>query len=704
MDKSELIKSLADYDSRKEVVKVAIKDEEIRRLLFSLVEKRAKDKTLDIPMDNKRYSGRIGHELDILLNAMDAISGMGTWDSRLVQPIIPSVIDLLDYEFYYTNNRAAEIIASAVNRDSIELIRPAIPKLINLLKHREIIIDDTKIDNMDSVGNAQRALFAIVLMDCESLKDTIQKMIKYADDYGIDIEGILQYISEQNCELLKPVLPEIIEHLDNNEYIRIIGDIAQNDMEIVKPAIPTLIEQLDNQGFREESSRVLGIIAERNVGYVQSAIPKLINLLDSGDEWVRINTARSLKIISQQDETLIQDALIKRLDDIIDDVSLFDEVCHLMNTRRIQAYNLAFNAVNRDPNDPEALKALGKVVGSTVGMVEFDLSNKSQLKAREKSIEYFKKSAEIKPSFEIYEHIASAYVLFWVEMADIPEGGEIDGEIRQELIRKSIYYYTKASELNPGDIGCQLEIASHNNILRNYDEAISLLEELHKQDPDNDNVSGRLADFYVDAAKRLNNDAEYYDAYKFLIKAKNIEDIYFSTEEELDQMLGDENLKLKLKSQLNNLNSKNKTLVKERSEKFNETGEIAYSECIENAPELAPDTQTRLDDILAIDTLISKTNQEMEKAKSGTKKSGFFAKLGDAVSSTAKQGKMKVELYNFERKKNSAITDFGEALYEAYKIGDDTFQELSDIWQAIGDIEQQIHKNEDEIDNLKELL
>ena len=591
-----------------------------------------------------------------------------------------------------------------MNRDSIELIRPAIPKLINLLKHREIIIDDTKIDNMDSVGNAQRALSAIVLMDCESLKDTIQKMIKYADDYGSDIEGILQCISEQNCELLKPVLPEIIERLDNNEYIRIIGDIAQNDMEIVKPAIPTLIEQLDNQGFQEESSRVLGIIAERNVGYVQSAIPKLIKLLDSGDEWVRINTARSLKIISQQDETLIKHALIKRLDDIIDNVSLFDEVCHLMNTRHLYAYDMAFNAVNRNPNDPEALKALGKMIGVTAGRVEFDLSNKSQLKAREKSIEYFKKSAEIKPSFEIYEHIASAYVLFWMEMADIPEGGEIDGEIRQEPIRKSIYYSTKASELNPGDIECQLRIALHNNILRNYDEAISLLEELHKKDPGNDEVSGRLADFYVDAAKRLNNKGDYYEAYNFLIKAKSIESIYPGTIDELDQLLEDENLKSKLKSQLNNLNSTNKTLGKERSEKFNEAGELVYSKCIENAPELAPDAQTELDDILAIDTLINKTNQEMEKAKDGQKKSGFFAKLGDAISSTAKQGKLKVELYNLKRKKKSAITDFGEALWVFHRSGGDTFQELSDVWQAIDGIEQQLHKNEEEIDNLNEVL
>jgi len=707
MNKSELIKALADYDSRGEVVKVAIEDERVRMLLFSLVEEQTDNKSLNIRMDDIvtiSKHNKIFDKSEVLLNSMDAISDLGEWDSQLVQPVVPSIIHFLDYEYDPINENAADVIVHAVNKNNVELISRAIPKLINLLEYHEIIIEGTKVDNGASVENAKRALLFISLIDCESLKDAIPKMMEYADDYGSNIKDILQTISEQNCDLLKPVLPEIIRHLNNTEYIRIVGDVAQNDVEIIKPAIPALMEQLDDPDFQEESARVLGIIAERNIGYVQSAIPKLIKLFDGGDEWVRINAARSLKTVSQQDETLIEDSLIKRLDNIIDNVSLFDEVRHLEYTRNFYAYDLAFNAVNKNPNDPEALKALGEMIGHTHNRFEFDLSTKSNLKAREKSIEYFKKSAEIKPSFEIYKHIGFAYQLFWMDMARAPEGGEIDGEIRQDITRKSIYYSTKASELNPEDIECQLRIALNNNILRNYDEAISLLEELHKKDPDNDEVSGRLAEFYVDAAKRLNNDAEYYDAYKFLIKAKNIEDICPSTEEELDQMLGDENLKSKLNSQLNNLNSKNKTFVKERSEKFSEAGEIAYSECIENAPELAPDIQTELDNIVAIDTLISKTKQDMESSKDAPKKTGFLAKLGDKVSSVAKQGKSKVELYNLERKKKSAIADFGEALWESHKSGDDTLQELSDIWQAIEDIEQQIHKNENEIDNLNELM
>lgn len=159
-----------------------------------------------------------------------------------------------------------------------------------------------------------------------------------------------------------------------------------------------------------------------------------------------------------------------------------------------------------------------------------------------------------------------------------------------------------------------------------------------------------------------------------------------------------------VQAKISNLKSKTNHLTNDRTKKFSEAGEMAYSECMENVPNLAPDAQTELDAILAIDTLISKTNQEMEKAKGGKKKTGLLGKLGDAVSSVAKQGKLKVELYNLERKKNSAITDFGEVLWASHKSGNDALQELSDIWQAIEDIEQQIHENEEEIDNLNGLL
>jgi len=705
MDKSELIKSLADYDSRREVSKVVIKDEEVRRLLFSLVEAETNNKSLDIRMDDIvtiSKHNKIFDKSEILRNSMDAISDLGEWDSQLVQPVVPSIIHFLDYEYDSINEKAADIIVHAVNKDNIELISRAIPKLLNLLDYYEYSIEGQETSNSDSVVNAEQALYFISSLSPESLKGAVPVLIKYVDrDYPGMISGILKNISEQNGELISPIVSDIIERIDKKEHILIIGNVAKNDVEIIRPAIKPLIKQLDNPGFQETSAYVLGIIAQKKVEFVEPAIPKLIDLLSSGDKWVRIYAARSLKIVSQQNETFVDDSTIEKLDDIIDGVNLFDEITHLSpihehNTR--EYYNLASKSIKENPGDPDALKAFGEMVIDTYNGYEFDLSRKSYLNSFEKGIEYFKKSAEIKPSFETYYHIGQAYNLSWMHI-----GAEHKSN-KDESLKNSIYYYEKAHELNPDDIESPLRIAINNNMLGNYEKAISLAEELYKRAPDDCEVSCKLANFYVEAAKRLNEEKKYYDAYNFLLKANNIEDSYPGTREDIDQMLGDENLKSKLKSQLNNLNSTNKTHAKERSEKFSEAGELAYSKCIENAPELASDAQTELDDILAIDTLISKTNQEMEKAKGGKKKTGLLGKLGDAVSSVAKQGKSKVELYNLERKKNSAITDFGEALWESHKSGDDALQELSDIWQAIEDIEHQIRTNEEEIDNLNELL
>lgn len=249
MNKSELIKALADYDSREDVVKVAIEDEKVRMLLFSLVEEQTDNKSLDIRMDDIvtiSKHNKIFDKSEILLNSMDTISDLGEWDSQLVQPVVPSIIHFLDYEYDPINRNAADIIVHAVNKDNVELISRAIPKLINLLEYHKIIIEDTTIDNGASVENAKRALLFISLIDCESLKDAIPKIMEYADDYGSNIKDILQTISEQNCDLLKPVLPEMIGHLNNTEYIQIVGDVAQNDVEIIKPAIPALMEQLDD--------------------------------------------------------------------------------------------------------------------------------------------------------------------------------------------------------------------------------------------------------------------------------------------------------------------------------------------------------------------------------------------------------------------------------------------------------------------------
>lgn len=227
--------------------------------------------------------------------------------------------------------------------------------------------------------------------------------------------------------------------------------------------------------------------------------------------------------------------------------------------------------------------------------------------------------------------------------------------------------------------------------LADYEEAITCFNEAIEIDPN-------MEDAWTGKGKSLLKLGKTDESEKCLDVINKIRD----SKPELNEEGGTN--EETIRKQISTLNSEINRRTKERSKKFSKAGELAYLECIENAPELSPDAKNKLDDILAIDTLISKTNQEMEKAKGGQKRSGFLGKLGDAVTSTAKQGKLKVELYNLERKKNNAITDFGEALWQSHKSGDDTLPELSDVWHAINDIEQQIHKNEEEIDNLNELL
>lgn len=154
-----------------------------------------------------------------------------------------------------------------------------------------------------------------------------------------------------------------------------------------------------------------------------------------------------------------------------------------------------------------------------------------------------------------------------------------------------------------------------------------------------------------------------------------------------------------MESEINNLN-------KECSKKFSEIGNIAYTKYQKN--ELMyinmPEIKNKLDAVVAIDLLINKANQEIEALNTREKKSGFFAKLGDAVTSTAKIGKLKIDLYNFVKKKDSVITEFGEQMYAANKTGTLALEELSSTWQRVDDIKKQIDVKKEEISYLREFV
>ncbi|MEA2051383.1 MAG: hypothetical protein U9O90_00930 [Euryarchaeota archaeon] len=166
-----------------------------------------------------------------------------------------------------------------------------------------------------------------------------------------------------------------------------------------------------------------------------------------------------------------------------------------------------------------------------------------------------------------------------------------------------------------------------------------------------------------------------------------------------DDVLVDE-----IKRERDELGSGIRRLDTERNKKFDEAGKIAYKECQKNKPDHPPAVVAKWNEIDDIDSRIAKNKQDLGGLKQREKKTGFLAKLGDSITSTAKTGKLKLDVHNLERKKDSVITEFGSVLYDSHKEGNSTLEELAAIWQEISDLERQIGKNEEEIASLRKYV
>ena len=376
---------------------------------------------------------------------------------------------------------------------------------------------------------------------------------------------------------------------------------------------------------------------------------------------------------------------------------LFEEGMNLLEGDPIEAINVFEKRINEYPNDSSTWYFMGKaydIIGDRIKSLEcynraIELEPRNDLAWRQKGFIHLSNENPHK-ALECFNKI--------IELHEDAEACYFKGIILAsfEEHKEAVNFLSEALEVEYNCIQDWHYAAWYQKgvslyILTEYEEAITCSDEAIEIDPN-------MEDAWRLKGKSFFELGKIDEADKCLDIINKIRD----SKPEFNEESGTN--EETIRKQISTLKSEINRHTKDRAKKYSDAGELAYSECIENAPELSPDAKNKFDDILAIGTLISRTNQEMEKAKSGKKKSGFFAKLGDAVSSTAKQGKLKVELYNLERKKNSAIIDFGEALWESHRSGDDTLHELSDVWQAMEDIEQQIHKNEEEIDNLNELL
>jgi tetratricopeptide (TPR) repeat protein len=170
------------------------------------------------------------------------------------------------------------------------------------------------------------------------------------------------------------------------------------------------------------------------------------------------------------------------------------------------------------------------------------------------------------------------------------------------------------------------------------------------------------------------------------------------------QFVIDEDEKKETTRKISEFASEIRRLDTEHNKKFDEAGNIAYKEYLKNKPDQPPAVVAKWNEIEDIDSLIAKNKQDLSALKQREKKTGFLAKLGDSIASTAKTGKLKLDVHNLERKRDSVITEFGSVLYDSHKKGDNTLDELSTIWQEIADIERQIGKNEEEIASLRKYV
>lgn len=205
-------------------------------------------------------------------------------------------------------------------------------------------------------------------------------------------------------------------------------------------------------------------------------------------------------------------------------------------------------------------------------------------------------------------------------------------------------------------------------------------------------------------ASIANSLGKYDEALKCINKSLEIDPEdqgALSVKEEIMQRYKDNTQEIKnkiqkLESEINNLN-------KECSKRFHEAGNIAYTQYQKTESNLIniPELKSRLDAVISLDLLINKANQDIVALNSREKKSGFFAKLGDAFTSTAKIGKLKIDLYSLGNKKDTAITEFGEKLYATNKNGTKTLGELSSIWQKVDDFNKEIDIKEGEISDFK---
>ena len=149
-------------------------------------------------------------------------------------------------------------------------------------------------------------------------------------------------------------------------------------------------------------------------------------------------------------------------------------------------------------------------------------------------------------------------------------------------------------------------------------------------------------------------------------------------------------------NRIENLKSELAEIEASLRKNLHEAGATAYSLFIKGEMEVEDkNVQEVFHQIKSIDNEINSFTHQIEDIKAQQTTGGFFSRLKDKASSTAKIAKIKLDRRSKRKEKEQKMPVFGGELYSCYKKGISTPSTLQNIWDTI-DMLKEVEKRKKE--------
>ena len=141
------------------------------------------------------------------------------------------------------------------------------------------------------------------------------------------------------------------------------------------------------------------------------------------------------------------------------------------------------------------------------------------------------------------------------------------------------------------------------------------------------------------------------------------------------------------------------------TDKLKEAGIMAYSLFVEGKMQVVDkEVKEVLSQIESINEQIGSLDHQMEELKAQQPTGGFFSRLKDKASSTAKTAKIQLDIRSQRKKKEQVMPVLGEGLYASYKTGVSTPSALQPTWKTVDELKEEIKHKEAEYSSFEEAL